>query len=124
MSIWGNKPAAWGNKPAAPAPKPVPKPPVKELLPLSQRSGIKTDSLRWGLLAHKNRIFEKYKITGEEVNKFAEGAKKFGGYVEKKESLPLEKKFNISRLSHPGTKEAIKGEKWLKILKDPEFFKK
>ena len=107
-----------------PPSKPAPKPPVKELLPLSKRGDVKTSDFRWGLLSHKNRIFEKYKITGKEVDKFVQNARKYGSNIEFKESFPLEKKFDISRRSSPGTKEGIKSEKWLKILRDPEIFKK
>jgi len=58
------------------------------------------------------------------VDEFVKNAKKFGHNIEFKESRPLEKKLDISRRSNQNFKERVKSEKWLKLLRDPEIFKK
>ena len=131
MSIWTSKPSTPAPRPGVPtssmpkwSSKPIPASPVKELLQLSKRSNVETGGFGWALKSHKNRIYDKYKITGAEVDEFVKNAKKFGHNIEFKESRPLEKKLDISRRSNQNFKERVKSEKWLKLLRDPEIFKK
>jgi len=131
MSIWTSKPSTPAPRPGVPvgptpkwSSKPIPQQPVKELLPLSKRGDIGTRDFRWALQSHKDKIFEKYKITGKEVDDFVQNTKKFGYNLEFKETRPLEKKLDISRRSNPNLKERVESEKWQKLLRDPEIFKK
>lgn len=104
--------------------KPTPKPPIKELLPLSKRSEARTNDFRWNLLSQKDKIYRKYGIPAKEVDKFTQEVKKYGSHIGHGDSRAIEKKLNVSRRSSPNIKDRIKSDKWSRILKDPEIFKK
>ncbi len=99
----------------------------KELAPLSQRGNLNTGDVAWQLRSHKNEIYEKYKITGKEVDEVVKNIKdykKLGSVLEPHESLGMEKQYDKTRRYGSSATERIKSGRWEKIFRDPGIFKK
>src|SRR4030042_5202785 len=116
-----------GEEGAESSEKPVeePEPKPKELSPLSQRvgSGSATKNIAWQLRSHKNYIYEKYRITGKEVDEFANDLTgKVGSHLDSRESRGIEKKYGKMH-QYGSSLEKVKGERWGNILRDPNIFK-
>ncbi|MDD5145641.1 MAG: hypothetical protein PHF44_02270 [Candidatus Pacebacteria bacterium] len=141
MGFFDNKSASSSNsgfspkyspasRPNFPAPKPnISKEPQNKSLPsLSKRGEFGVRDLDWSLRSQKDKIYRKYNISGKEVDEFANNLKKYDldkrGYLSKYESSKMEKPLKTKSTWSGNTKEGIKSGKWLKILSDPEIFKK
>ena len=127
MAIFNVRGGSGGNMSSRPV-RPV-KPSIKQpsaqsnrLPSLSQRvgGGMATKNLAWQLKVHKNKIYEKYRITGREVDEKIQQLQKYKTILEPHEAYKMEKESRQTQ-QYGSSAEKMKNKRWSDILNDSDI---